>query len=123
MFYKSASNQSQTYQFIRISYICLLLAFIHHIWLYLIIYNQSWDIEKNSGPKPNFYQSFSICHWNLNGISTHNVLKVSFLRSYITVHKFDVICLSETYRDSSILLDDDNLQIPGHNLCRSSSEC
>ena len=27
----------------------------------------------------------------------------------------DVKCLSETYLDSSILVDDDNLQIPGYN--------
>ena len=38
----------------------------------------------------------------------------SILRAYITVHNFDFICLSETYLDSSILHDDDNLQIPGY---------
>ena len=48
--------------FVRISYICVLLTFIHHIWLYLIIFNRSGDIEKNPGPKPSSYQSFSICH-------------------------------------------------------------
>ena len=47
---------------------------------------------------------------------THNFLKLSLLRAYITVDNFDVICLSETYQDSSILHDDDNLQIPGYNL-------
>ena len=56
----------------KISYICILLAFIHHIWLYLIIFNRSEDIEKNPGPKLNSYQSFFICHWNLNSISAHN---------------------------------------------------
>ena len=29
---------------------------------------------------------------------------------------YDVICLSETYLDSSILSDNKNLEIPGHNL-------
>ena len=43
-------------------------------------------------------------------------MKLSLLQAYITVHKFDVICLSETYLDSSILNDDDNLQISGYNL-------
>ena len=102
----------------RISYICILLAFIHHIWLYLIIFNRSGDIEKNPEPKPNSYQSLSICHWNLNSISARNFLKLSLLRAYITVYKSDVICLSETNLDSSILHDDNNLQIPGYNLHR-----
>ena len=98
----------------RISYICILLAFIHQIWLYLITFNRNADSEKNPGPKPNSYQIFYICHWNLNSISTYNFLKLSLLRACITVHK----CLSETYLDSSILDDDNNLQIPGYNLCR-----
>ena len=103
----------------KISYISILLAFIPHIWLYLIIFNGSGDIEKNPRPKPNSYQSFSVCHRNLISIPAHNFLKFSVLRACITVHKFDVICLSETYLDSSILHDDNNLQIPaGYNLYR-----
>ena len=101
----------------RTSYICILLAFIHHIWLYLIIFNRSGDVEKNPGPKPNSYQSFSVCHWNPNSISPYNFLKLPLLQAYITtVHTFDVICLSVTYLDSSILNDDNNLQIPSYNL-------
>ena len=84
---------------VRISYFCVLLTFVHHIWLYLIISNRSADIEKNPGPKPNPCQSFSICHWNLNSISAHNFLKLSLLQAYIAVHNFDVTCLSETYLD------------------------
>ena len=34
----------------------------------------------------------------------------------MTVHDFDVICLSETYLYSSILHDYDNLLIPGYNI-------
>ena len=59
-----------------------------------------------------------ICYWNLNSITAHNFLKVSLLRAYITVHSFDVISLSETYLDSSISHDDNNLEIPGYNLHR-----
>ena len=102
----------------RISYICILLVFIHHIWLHFVIFNQSGDIEKSPRPKPSSYQSFSICHRTLNNVLEHNFLNLSLLRAYITVHKFDVICLSETYLNSSILHDDNNLQIPGYNLHR-----
>ena len=44
--------------------------------------------------------------------------KVSLLSAYISVHKFDIICLSETYLNSEIPSDDQNLEIPGHNLVR-----
>ena len=46
------------------------------------------------------------------------LLKISLLRAYITDHNFDVICLSEIYLESSILHDNDNLQIPRCNLYR-----
>ena len=84
----------------------------------MIIFNRSEDIEKYPGRKPNSYQSFSICHWNLNSISAHNFLILSLLPAYITVHNFDVICASEAYLDSSILHDDNDLQIPGYNIYR-----
>ena len=35
---------------------------------------------------------------------------------YISVHKFDIICLSETYLDSTVSLDDVNLVSSGYNL-------
>ena len=41
------------------------------------------------------------------------------LGAHIAVHKFDAICLSETYLDSTIASDDENLEITGYNLVRS----
>ena len=41
------------------------------------------------------------------------------MRAYIIVHKFDIICLSETYLDWTTPNDDDKLQIPGYTLTRS----
>ena len=64
-------------------------------------------------------KSFSICHWNLNSISAHNFIKISLLKTYIATHKLDVVCLSETYLDSSISNNDDNLEIPGYDLYRA----
>ena len=40
------------------------------------------------------------------------------LRAYIAVHKFDIICLSETYLDCSTTSDGDNLAISGYNVIR-----
>ena len=73
----------------------------------------------NPGPKPNPCHSFSICHWNLNSLATHNYLKVSLLRAYVAIEKFDVVCLSETYLDSSNLSNDDNFYLPDYNLVRA----
>ena len=36
--------------------------------------------------------------------------------AYISVRKFDIICLSETYLNSEIPPDEENLEIPGYNL-------
>ena len=36
--------------------------------------------------------------------------------AYNSIHKYDVVCLSETYLDSSTVLSDDSLEIPGYNL-------
>ena len=44
--------------------------------------------------------------------------KVSLLSAFISVHKLDIICLSETYFNSETLPDDDNLEIPSYNIIR-----
>ena len=77
------------------------------------------DVELNPGPKQNTAKKFSICHWNLNSIAAHNVAKLVLLKAYNSIHKFDIICLSETYLDSNILPDDNNLEVSGYNLVRS----
>ena len=87
------------------------------LWLYILLITLSGDVELNPGPKHNAAQTFSMCHWNHNSISAHNFAKLSLLRAYANVHKFDVICLSETYLDFSI--DDESLEISGYCLIRS----
>ena len=68
-----------------------------------------------------------ICHWNLNIITAHNFIKVSLLIAYNSIGKCDAICLSKTYLDSSTILGDDNLEIPGYSLVRcdysSNTKC
>ena len=82
-------------------------------WLYKIfLILLSGDVEINPGPRRNTDETFSICHWNLNSLLACNYNKF-LLRAYIAVHKFDVICLSETYLDSTVALEDENLEITG----------
>ena len=50
---------------------------------------------------------FHIC------IAAHNLAKLFLLKACNSIYKFDIVFLSETYLDSSILHDDSNLKIPG----------
>ena len=52
-------------------------------------------------------------------MSTPNYTKLFLLKAYIAIHRFDIICLSERYLDSSTTSDDDNLKISGYNLIHS----
>ena len=78
-----------------ILHISLISLNVNHFWIFKIVLKLSGDIEENLGPKPSSSQSF--CQWNLNSISAHNYIKLSVLRAYVSTHKFDVICISETY--------------------------
>ena len=60
--------------------------------------------------------------WNVNSVSVHNFSKVSLLRAYTSIHKFDVICISETFLNSDTAFDD-NLKIEGYNIVRSDHPC
>ena len=103
----------------KILFIYMLSTYLLHVWLFFIRTKRSGNIEPNPGPKPNSRQSFSICHWNLNSISAHNFIKLSLLKPYIAIHKFDVVCLSETYLNANISSDNDSLEVTGYNLFRA----
>ena len=79
----------------------------------------SGDVEINPGPLSNCKEYFSICYWNLNYISAHDYSKLILLKGYIMLHIFDIICLSQTYLDSTTPNVGDKLQIPGYTLIRS----
>ena len=65
------------------------------------------------------HSHFTICHWNLNSISAHNFFKIHLLKVNLPIHKFDIVCLSETYLESDFPFDDDNLGIPGYIMVRA----
>ena len=81
----------------------MLATYIRHIRVCSILVTQGGDIGKNPGPKPSSCDKFFICHWNLNSISSHNFIKISLLRAYVSTHNFDNLCLSDTYLDSKYL--------------------
>ena len=93
----------------RILYWNILSSFMPSIWYCKCLLQLSSDIELNSGPKPISCKSFSICHWNLNSITSHNFIKVSLLTAYKSILKFDI----PKFRN------DENLNIPGYKLIRA----
>ena len=79
----------------------------------------SSDIEPNPGPKRSSSKNFSICHWNLNSIASHDFLKVKILTAFNLLHNFDIICISEPYLNSENFSSGDNLNVTGYNMIRA----
>ena len=115
---KSNSYRS-TKHFYTLSFLVAIITIWSLPWLYSFLILLSADVELNLGPKRASTSNISICDWNLNSISAHNYTKLFLLKAYLSIHKFDKICLSETYLDSSTTSDDDELAILGYNLIRS----
>ena len=89
---------------------------LYYIWLHIHLVNLSGVVEKN----PDYSaQYLTMCHWNLNSIAARNFTIIALLKAYLSVHKMDIVCFSETFPDSSIPIDDDNLQIPGYSSIRA----
>ena len=81
----------------------------------------SGDVEVTKSKATN---TLSVCHWNLYSISalnysTPNYSKVSLLKAYLTIHKFDKACLSEIYVYFNTAPDNSNLEVSGNNFIRS----
>ena len=63
--------------------------------------------------------SFSLCHWNLNSLTAYNYVKLLSLQACNSVYKHDVVCLSETYLNSSVLSDESHLDFLGYKMVRT----
>ena len=92
---------------------------IHHIWLHGRMIKISGNMELNPGLNQKQDQSLSICRWNINSIPAQSFQKLALLQDYISSNKVDILCLSETFLNSDISCDDNNLQLPGFDLIRA----
>ena len=98
--------------------ICIYLLSVKRLYkTYLILL--SGDVEINPGTRCGTDKTFSIYHWSFNSPLAYNYNKLFLLRTYIAVHKFDAICLSETYLESTVAPDDENVKITGYDLVQS----
>ena len=106
------------YRFTTI-YLLIISNLLEYLWVASRIISLSGDIEIPPGRKSDaLNRCFLICHWSLNSISAHMFTKVSLLSACISVHKFDIICLSETHPNSELPSDDENLEVRGYNLVK-----
>ena len=92
------------------------ILFFYRVLIKLILI-MSGDVHVNPGPKDKY--KLSVAHWNFNSISAHDFEKLRSLQAFNSVYQFDIICLSETFLDSSFSSDDMNLSIKGYNIIRA----
>ena len=90
------------------------LRFVKVIAFLVLLLLSHGDIEVNPGSNRKI-SKFSCCHWNVNSILAYD--KLSLTKSYNTVQKYDIICISETFLDSSA--NESSCLIPGYHLLRA----
>lgn len=71
-------------------------SWIRNYDIFLILFSD--DVERNPGPRSNYSESLAICHCNMNRVSAFNYSELFLLKASIAFHKFDIICLSETFQ-------------------------
>ena len=119
-----SQNLNTCHYILKILVMKFTLAFILQFFYLLfseLILIRSYDIETNPGPSETKEKSLSVCHWNLNSLWVNNFEKISLISAFLNTHQFDILCLSETFLDSSIADNDPRLLIEGYNLLRSDN--
>ena len=89
----------------------------HREYLRIMLLIISVDTETNPCPKKQSCLKFF--HWNLDGLAAHDFIKLPLIEAYIATNNFDIVCLSETFLDSSIPNDDHRINIAGYSLLRA----
>ena len=95
--------------------ILTLFVFQHILTLELLL--RCGDVESNPGPRTK--QCLSVCHYNINSIVAHNFAKLLSLEAFNALHNFDIICISESFLDSSFSSNDSALTLKGYKLVRA----
>ena len=69
------------------------------------------DIEINPGPNKKSHSCFSCCHCNVNSWPTDNCCKIKALKPYNSVGRFDYLCVSKTFLNSSFESNEKDLMM------------
>ena len=70
---------------------------IYYLKRFLLL---SGNIELNPGPKKSPFIKF--CHRNLKGQAAYDFIKIPLVEAYIKNYNFEIVCLSETFLDSTV---------------------
>ena len=120
--FSASCDVKYTTKFSRSNYFPSKKTTITVLTLTLLLLFMSGDIELNPGPnKTNSSCKFSVCHWNLNSLAAHNFEKVGLLEAFNSINKFDIICVSESYLDSTFPSDSEDINIKGYKLVRADN--
>ena len=87
---------------------------VYSTYILHILLLQCGDIVTNPGPQREKIKNLSCCHWNVNSLIAHNLSKISQLEAYNSVYKHYLICISETFFDSSVQEGDENIHLDGY---------
>ena len=68
---------------------------MHFFYFYIKNIILNGDFEINPGPQSKRWQEFLICQKNLKSIAIPIFIKVSLLKTYITIYNYNAIYLSE----------------------------
>ena len=95
-FYKCTNPQIKIKYGSHFSFnIIILSAFFHNLF-YQICLVLHGNIELNPGPNKKF-KPLTCCHWNVNSLTAHKMLKKSPIEAYNSIDNYDFICISKTY--------------------------
>ena len=86
-------------------------------YLRILLLIRSGDIETNPGQKKQSCLKFF--HWNLYELGAPDFIKLQLIGTYIATNNFDIVCLSETFLNSSIPNDENRINIAGYSLLRA----
>ena len=81
---------------------------------YVFIDSTVWGYRENPGPKTMPNENLSVCHWNVNIIPFYNFQKIAVLESFVAIHKFGVIYISEIFLNNTY--EDKDLDLNGYSL-------
>ena len=91
-------------------------------------FNFLWQQGDNVNPGPQkkaAVKHFSCCHWNVNSLAAKDYKTALLLEAYNAIHHYYLICVLETYLDSSVSNDEKDILVKGSksNRIYSLSSC
>ena len=89
---------------------------LHCLCIKKFLLLKSGCIEPNPGSCK--ISSLKFFSWNLTGLAAHEFTKLSLIEGYIDVNGINIICLAQTFLNSSIPIDCNRLSIPSYSIMR-----